>query len=447
MSFRNRIADFIAGTPQSSAAIEPTPNDAATPVIKNEVDQTPITEIVRGSDAWHRLFGPGSSAGLPVPTVSSALTSTAVYACTNLISTAIMALPLNLFKVDISNGERDRQFNDDLIWVLNEEMSARWAASAGWEFLSCSMLFEGDAFALIERDRAGRPIGLTPAHPGRVNVCCTTDGSRLVYDVAPEWFGGQQVGSRRIVDQDDMVHVPGWGFDGRRGLSPLRSALRNAGAVAIASQEYAGRFYANNARPDYALQTDSGLGKEKVQELREQIDEHHNGVANSHRPMILHSGLKVAQNWQISPIDMQLLESRQFQVEEIARAYGVPPFMIGHNEKTTSWGSGVEGMGKAFVRYTLRQYLHKFEVELNRKLFRTASRIVEFDTSDLERADFQTLMTALRAGVGRAGEPQIMSQNEARAILRLNKADGGDKVGFNPGQAMPEPKQPEGQQS
>ena len=118
-----------------------------------------------------------------------------------------------------------------------------------------------------------------------------------------------------------------------------------------------------------------------------------------------------------------------------------PPFMIGHTEKTTSFGSGVESMGKGFVRYSLRQHIHKAEVEINRKLFKTATRVAEFDTSDLERADTQTLMQALRIGVGRAGETRMMSPNEARRILRLKKGSDAndDALGVNPGAAAPHP--------
>ena len=136
--------------------------------------------------------------------------------------------------------------------------------------------------------------------------------------------------------------------------------------------------------------------------------------------------------------DMELVAMRQFQIEEIARIYGVPPFMIGHNEKTTSWGSGVEAMAIGFVRFTLRQHLNKFQNEINRKLFRTAARVAEFDTADLERADTKSLFEALRIAVGRAGEPKIMSVNEARAHLRLKRSKDGDDMGINPGKT-PEP--------
>jgi HK97 family phage portal protein len=307
----------------------------------------------------------------------------------------------------------------------------------------CSLLFEGDAFAKIKRDRMFRPIGLEPWHPLRVQNGPTEDGSRMVYRFEPEFINGVTIGKVETLDQDDVLHVPGFGFDGWRGLTPLRHSLRNAGALAIATQDYAGNFFANSARPDYALVSDQNISSEKAKEYQDGLDERHRTPAKAHRPMVLGGGLKI-QTWSISASDMQLLSTRQFQIEEIARAYGVPPFMIGHTDKTTSWGSGVESMGKGFVRYSLRQHLHKFEVELNRKLFRTRARLAEFDTSDLERADTATLMASLRVGVGRAGEPRIMTPNEARAVLRLKKGDGAaeDALGINPGNSSPDSQTP-----
>jgi phage portal protein BeeE len=114
-------------------------------------------------------------------------------------------------------------------------------------------------------------------------------------------------------------------------------------------------------------------------------------------PAVLGHGVK-AEPLSLNAEDAQLLATRQFQIEEIARIYGVPPFMIGHTDKTTSWGSGVETMGKGFVRFTLRQHLNKFQNELNRKFFRNSGKVIEFDTFDLESADMETLVQLLRRG-------------------------------------------------
>lgn len=377
-----------------------------------------LPNIVRGSSLFDDLVGYGS-AGLTLPTEQTALTVSAIYACVNLIAGAIATLPINVFS-RATDGELTAQPSDELWWILNEQMSPRWSAPSGWEFLIQSVLLPGDAYARILRDATGKMIGLDPLHPSRVQT--VTDGQRLLYLVEPDAnvlaaFRGERV----TLDQDDVIHIAGFGFDGVRSLSPLRGALRMTGAVALATQDYSARFFANSARPDYALQTDQALSPEKVEQLRAQIAERHGGSANSHRPMVLTSGLEV-KTISLPAEDMQLLATRQFQIEEIARIYGVPPFMIGHSEKTSSWGSGVEAMGIGFVRYCLRRHLNKITHELNRKLFRTARRVCAFDTSDLERADFKSLIDGFRIALGRAGEPGFITAEEARAGLGMPRA-------------------------
>lgn len=363
--------------------------------------------------------------GLQTPTEQTALTVSAIYASVNLISGAIAALPMRIYR-RAANGERDQIPSDDLWWMLNEQMTPRWSAANGWEFMGQSLLLHGDAFAKIRRDRSGMIQALEPCHPGRVTVVPTRDGLRLVYVVDPDPTIPHPLSrDREVIDQDDMIHVAGFGFDGCRGLSPLRYALRMTGAVSLATQDYSARFFSNGARPDYALQTDQALGPESVDNLRTQLESRHAGSANAHRPMVLTNGLKV-QAISMPAEDMQLIATRQFQIEEVARIYGIPPFMIGHNEKTTSWGSGVEAMGTGFVRYALRQHLHKFETELNRKLFRTASRVAEFDTTELERADTKSLFDAFRVALGRAGEPGFMTVEEVRSRLSLKRQPDGE---------------------
>jgi len=123
--------------------------------------------------------------------------------------------------------------------------------------------------------------------------------------------------------------------------------------------------------------------------------------------------------------EMQLLETRKFQVEEIARAFGVQPFMIGHTEKTSIWGPGVESMGAGFVRYTLRDHLNTFQNEMNRKFFAKSDKCAEFDTAELERADTAAMYNAVRVALGRAGEPAFMTLEEARTMLRLPQKMAG----------------------
>jgi HK97 family phage portal protein len=311
--------------------------------------------------------------------------------------------------------------NDSLWWVLNEQMTPRWSAAAGWEYLVTSMLLHGDGFARILRTVNGGVIGLEPIHPQRVRVIISPDGLRLIYEVQPDPLLAEFVNPQPalVLDQDDMIHVTGAGFNGLRSLSPLRNMLRMSGSVALATQQYSGQFFANSARPDYAIIGAPGTSwsAEKLAQIKAEIDARHRGSENSHRPMFLQNGADI-KTLSMPIEDMQLIETRQFQIEEIARAYGVPPFMIGHNEKTTSWGSGVESMGIGFVRYTLSRHLTKIHNEFNRKLVRGGSKVLEFDTFELERADMKTMFEGFRIAAGRAGEPAFLSVDEIRSYLK-----------------------------
>ncbi|MCA6272747.1 MAG: phage portal protein, partial [Phenylobacterium sp.] len=314
-----------------------------------------------------------------------------------------------------------------------------WNAAAGWEHLGQSLLLRGDAFLRIRRNPMGRVLGLEPLAYDRVRPLVQPPGDRLIYEISPDpLLPSRAAGKLEVIDQDDMIHVPGFGFNGLQGLSPLRHALRLAAPVASAMQEYSARFFSNGARPDFVLSTDQAVSAETVDKLKAQIQENHGGASRAHRPMVLSNGLKVAP-LQLPHDEMQLIESRKFAVEEIARIYGVPPFMIGHNEKTTSWGSGVEAMGVGFVRYTLRQHLNKIETELNRKLIRGPRKVLAFDTTDLERADFKTLLDGFRIALGRAGEPAFMTVEEVRERLSLKRQPETPFPTLSPAQPDPAP--------
>lgn len=371
---------------------------------------TALPQITSSNPTWSDFFAP--LAGLPVVTEQSVMQISAAYACVNLIAGAISALPVNLFSQD-ANGDRDQLYNDDLWWLLNEQFMPRWSAAAGWEYLAASLLFHGDAFAPLIR-KGAKIVGMEPVHPRSVEVYLTPDRMRLIYRVQRE------LGGFDVFDQDDMIHVPGFGFNGYRGLTPLRHALSVSGGVALAVQEYAGRFFTNGARPDVVLTTDQPLSEEQAAMIKARWMEIYTGLAKAHQPAVLGQGVSVSP-LTMSAEDSQLLETRKFQLEEIARIYGVPPFMIGHMEKTTSWGSGVESMGQGFVRFTLRQHLNKFQTEINRKFFRSAGKVAEFDTFELERADMKTMFEAFRVGVGRAGEPGFMTAEEVRRKLNLKR--------------------------
>lgn len=405
MSLRSMLVDWLDDRPRYAA-----------PAVHNDLPQTPLPEFTLGSSAWAELFGSTGIAGLPVVTEQTAMTVSAIYACVNLIAGAISAMTSPIYQ-RTSDGEREELPDDPLWWILNEQLSPRWNAGVGLEYLILGLLLHGDGLAIIQRKSGlnlGEIAGLDPVHPAWTSILPTPDYKRLVYLVQRPW------GPVEVYDQDDMIHVPGFGFNGFRGLSPLRHHLRMTGSVALATQEFAGRFFANGARSDFVIKSDQRLTPEAAATIRDMWMEQHQGLATAHRPAVLGNGSSV-QALTLPLEDAQLLETRRFSVEEIARIYGVPPFMIGQMDKTTSWGSGVETMGQGFVRFTLRQHLTKIEKELNRKFFRTARKFVEFDTFELERASMETLFAAFSTALGGQGKPGFMTAEEIRNILKMRR--------------------------
>jgi HK97 family phage portal protein len=389
-----------------------------------KTDKLPEGAVIRTGGGNFITVGGAAGSGLPVVNETTASSISAVNACVKLLAGAVSALPMNIYQMDPRTGAKSQLWNDNLWWVLNEQWHPQWSAAAGWDHLMRSRLYHGDAYATIERNGAGDPIGLVPVSKSRV-ITYLMESGRLIYGVMPHARSTES--KVWYYDQDDMIHVAGDGYDGVTSPSVLQYELRGTAATALAAQDASGRFFANGLMPSVVFNFPSEPPEAEVEELRAKIGDKYGGVQNVGKPLVLFGGAD-AKTLSLSPDDAQLLESRKFSVEEVARIYGIPPFMIGHSEKTTSWGSGVEAMGSGFVRYTLRRHLHAITNEFNRKLYRTGNKFCEFDTSDLERPSFKEFTEALRTGVGRAGERPIMTQNEARSRFNLPPVEGGDSV-------------------
>lgn len=386
---------------------------------------TPISEIVPGTEMYDVLTGAAMAGGAGVAvTERTAMASSAVYASVGLIGGAVAALPLHIYK-RLDDG-RERH-DTDLWWLLNEEPWPTWTAASAWSWAAQSIALRGDGFWRIHRVTPWTNAiqGFEPLHPGAVDVRRVK--GRNVYSYADD--DGEIV----TVDQDDMLHFPGLGFDGMRSLTPIRAALRSGAGIALAADEYASSFFRNGARHDFALATDSVLTREQAQQIRAVWAERHQGLSNAHNVAVLHSGLKV-QQLSMTAEDNQLLQTRKFQVEDIARAFGVPPHMIGYTEKTTSWGGGVEQMSIGFVRYTLRRYLDWIVQEVNRKLWPRSRQIfAEHNTDALQEGDAKSQAEYLSKALGGPGTQGWMRVNEVRRLKNLPPVPGGDKLVFSGG--------------
>lgn len=349
---------------------------------------------------------PGTS---PVVNTDSAMRVSAVYACVSLIAGAISTLPLPIFQRTADGRER---VDHDYWWLLNEQPNEDLSAAVFWEYMVAARLFNGDAFAEIKRanTRSAKIVGFDPLHPQTVEPF--RKDKRLFYKITED-------GKERVVNPADMLHIPSLGYDGLRSPSPITYAARQAIGTALSANEYNSRFFINGARPDFALTTPGNLSVQQAEMIRATWSDKHQGPMKSHLPAVLTGDMKI-QQLTLSAQDAQLLETGNFQIEEIARTLGVPPHMIGHTDKTTSWGSGVENMGRGFVKFTLSRDLVKFEQELNRKLWPTREKyFVEFNVAGLERGDLKSENEALRIALGRAGEPGWMTQDEVRKIKNL----------------------------
>lgn len=364
-----------------------------------------------------------SSSGASV-TADTAMKVSAVYGCVSLIAGAISTLPLGVFQ---RTAEGRDKAEHPYWWLFNEQASEAWTSSAAIEYLISSKLFYGDGFGrLIRSNRSNQVVGWEPLHP--LSVQPFKHEGRVLYRVTKS---GE---SPYTLDSADMIHLPSLGFDGLTSPSPITYAAREAIGTAISAQQFSGQFFAGGANFDYALKTTSKLSTEQLAQLKASLlGRAQNGGRG---PLILSGGLEPAQ-LSVNSKDAEILATRLFTVEEICRVFGVPPHMVGHTDKTTSWGSGIESQGIGFVRYTLQRHLTPMQQELNRKLWPVRERFfVEHITAALERGDLKGRYEAYRIALGRAGEMPFMEPDEVR---RLENMPPNENLQINPGQAGSQP--------
>lgn len=351
-----------------------------------------------------------SAAGMPV-TAETAMRVSTVYACVGLIAGAIASMPLAVYERD---GNTRKKADHDYWWMFNEQANDDMTSSTAWECLLGGKFFYGDGLAELLRPSivSSRVIGWKPMHPLRTQPFADTDG-RLYYRYAPA------NGPVRTLDSADVIHIPSQGFDGLTSPSPITFAAREAIGTALAGENYSAKFFTEGGTFDYALKTTASLKPEQLDALRTSLLARITGGRNTRSPLILTGGIEPAQ-LSVTPKDGEILSTRLFSVEEICRIFGVPPHMVGHTDKTTSWGSGIESQGIGFVRYTLQRHLTSIAQEFNRKLWPSRSRyFVEHVTAALERGDLKSRYEAYRIALGRAGEMPWMDSDEVRRLENM----------------------------
>lgn len=349
--------------------------------------------------------------GGPPVTEQSAMRISAVYAAIDLVAGAVTMAPCQTYRrID---ERRRAPVRGDLWWLLNEQPNPAMSAASFWRYMVAARMLHGDAFAtIVRRDRSPDVYGLVPRHPRAVEPVRGEQGE-IVYRVLED--------DGRVVayDGSDVLHVPSVGFDGLRSVSAIKAALGDAGGIALAAADFSSAYFSRGLQAQVAFAAPGDISDEEIARLKAQVDEKHSGRNGMWRPMVLTHGMKV-ERLSMSAEDAQLLDARRFQIEDIARLFGVPPHMIGHTEKSTAWGTGLEQMSIGFVRYRIAPICRAFEQEINRKLYRRATGFVEFNLEGLMRGDSKARSDAYRAALGGPGSGDgWMTPDEIRLLENM----------------------------
>ena len=359
----------------------------------------------------------GTSSSGKAVNEKTALQTTAVYACVRILAETIASLPFHTYRYTL-NG-KEKAIEHPIYYLLHSEPNPEMTSFVFRETLMSHLLLWGNAYAQIIRDGRGRVLGLYPLLPNKVIVNRNQHGE-LVYQYEKE-------GQTYFLRSYEVLHIPGLGFDGIIGYSPIAMA-KNAVGMAIATEEYGAKFFANGANPGGVLEH-PGVVKDPAR-IRESWNAVYQGSSNAHRVAVLEEGMKF-QSIGIPPEQAQFLETRKFQLNEIARIFRIPPHMIGDLEKSSF--SNIEQQSLEFVMYTLDPWVVRWEQAIQRALFTENEKrqyFVKFNVDGLLRGDYQSRMNGY--AVGR--QNGWLSANDIRELENLNRIPedlGGDLYRIN----------------
>lgn len=385
----------------------------------------PVKDQTAGS--YYSFFMGPSSSGKFV-TERSAMQITAVYSCVRILSEAVASLPLQFYKYT-NDGGKEKAVKHPLYFLLHDEPNPEMTSFVFRETLMTHLLLWGNAYAQIIRNGKGEVVALYPLMPDRMRVDRDEKGyiyyEYTVYgddDVAGR-TGTDKAGRIERLSPHDVFHIPGLGFDGLVGYSPI-AMTKNAIGLAIATEEFGSKFFENGAQPSGVLEH-PGILKDP-EKVRDAWQAAYGGSANAHKVAVLEEGMKYAPI-SINPQDAQFLETRKFQIDEIARIFRVPPHMIGDLEKSSF--NNIEQQSLEFVKYTLDPWLVRWEQSMSRALLDSrqekAEYFFKFNVDGLMRGDYKSR----QEGYAIARQNGWMSANDIRNLEQLDMIsaeEGGD---------------------
>ena len=350
----------------------------------------------------------------------TAMQHTVVYACVRVLSEAIAQLPLHVYQYT-ENG-KERVPRHPLYFLLHDQPNPEMTSFVFRETLMSHLLIYGNAYAQIIRNGRGDVLGLYPLMPDKVRVD-RDQRNRLVYIYSRYDEANPNLKQQGdiVLQAEDVLHIPGLGYDGLVGYSPIALA-KNAIGISLACEDYGSTFFANGASPSGVLEHPGVIkNPERVRDAWQRAY----GGSNSHHTAILEEGMKYTPIG-ISPEQAQFLETRKFQINEIARIFRVPPHMVGDLEKSSF--SNIEQQSLEFVKYTLDPWVIRWEQSIQRSLLNSEEKkkyFAKFNVEGLLRGDYQSRMNGY--AIGR--QNGWMSANDIRELENLDRIpeeDGGD---------------------
>lgn len=377
--------------------------------------------VDKAADAGYSFLFGRTTSGKPV-NERTAMQTTAVYACVRILAEAVASLPLHVYEYQDDGGKK-LVHDHPLYYLLHDEPNPEMTSFVFRETLMSHLLIWGNAYAQIIRDGAGRVLGLYPLLPDKMEVQRDDRGNiYYVYsrnsDENPMF---KEYGNIRL-KAEDVLHIPGLGFDGLIGYSPIAMA-KNAVGMTLACEEYGASFFANGANPGGVLEHPGVL--KDPSKVRESWNSVYRGVNNAHKIAVLEEGMKYQQIG-IPPEEAQFLETRKFQINEIARLYRIPPHMVGDLDKSSF--SNIEQQSLEFVKYTLDPWVIRWEQSLQRSLLLPGEKgkyFIKLNVDGLLRGDYQSRMNGY--AVGR--QNGWFSANDIREMENMNpipEEEGGN---------------------
>ncbi len=361
--------------------------------------------------------GTQSDSGVKVNGRTS-LTYSSVWAAVRLISADIASVPLHVYEIE-ADGDLAVDIKHPAHWLLNHEPNEYMTAFTFREILMQHVLLWGNAYALIDRDTARRPIKLTPLLPDR--TWPEMNGGRLTYKSRMFTDDNGTDSEVREFPPDRIFHVPGLGFEGIRGYSVITMA-RNSWGLGMATEKHGNRHFKNGAKPGIWFESDRNIDKVTADKFLDEWEKRHGGADNTGRPALTSGGITIKPLPPMSNEDSEWLDSRKFQRTEVAAWFLLPPHKIGDDSRLSF--SSIEAENKAYVNQTLRQWFEKFGAESSRRLLgendkSNHRRVIKHDPTDLIGVDINTLKEVWTGLVA----SEVATRNEARRKFNLPKSD------------------------